>query len=487
MSAESIKHTDIAIIGAGFGGIVAAARLLQHGFRNFTVLEKENSVGGTWRDNNYPGCACDVPSHLYSLAFHLNPDWSDTFAGQGEIWDYLRTAVKELGIEPHIRFNHEVDTVVWEDDRQQWNIDTNQGTMTARIVIAAPGPLSDPSIPKIEGIDEFAGETFHSSEWNHDYDLTNREVAVIGTGASAIQFVPKIQPQVKKLNLFQRTPPWIMPRTSRTVGPLEKAFYRNVPGANRLRRTALYWGRETWALGFLNPSIMRRVQKISRLHLNRQVSDPELKDKLIPDYTMGCKRILLSNTYWRSLDQDNAEVVTNGIRHIDRTGIVTSDGHHHRADAIIWGTGFHVTDPPIAQMVTGRGGQKLAEAWSPSMRSYKSTTFSGFPNFFMMLGPNSALGHNSVVLMVEAQMQQVIKALKYMRKHRKRSVEPTALAQKAYHQRIAKKMKGTVWVAGGCDSWYLDSTNTNTTVWPGFVPTFRLMQNRFQPSHYLLR
>jgi cation diffusion facilitator CzcD-associated flavoprotein CzcO len=479
-----MNTVDVAIVGAGFGGIGAAIKLKQAGFTDFVVFEQANYVGGTWRANTYPGLACDVPSHLYSFSFALNPDWSDTFSGGQEIWDYLRACVDRFGVGPHLRLGHPVHEMAWDNREQRWRLETAHGAFSARVVINATGPLSDPSIPDIPGLDSFQGTVFHSARWRHDQDLTGRRVAVIGTGASAAQFVPRIAPKVGSLSVFQRTPPWVMPRRSRPISRLEHTVYRTVPGAQRLMRTALYWGREAFAIGFLHPRLNRRAQAIARAHLHRQVPDPVLRAKLTPAYVMGCKRVLLSNDYYPALTRDNVDVVVDGIREVVPDGIVTADGATHHADTIIFGTGFHVTDPPVRHHVRGRGGQTLAEAWTPTMRAYLGTMVSGFPNLFLLLGPNTGLGHTSVVLMMESQLHQIIAALRHMRRTGAAAIEPDPAAQERFAAFLDAKMTGTVWTSGGCRSWYLDANGHNATIWPGYATGFWLRLRRFRPADY---
>lgn len=478
------NHHDVAIIGAGFGGIGAAIQLGRHGFGDVVLLERSDDVGGTWRDNSYPGCACDVPSHLYSFSFALNPSWSDTFSGQAEIWQYLRDCADRYSVTGRIRFNHAVTGARWDDAVRLWRITTSQGEYTARVLIAAAGPLSEPSLPDVEGIDDFGGTLFHSARWRHDHDLTGRHVAVIGTGASAAQFVPEIQPKVGRLTLFQRTPAWVMRRRTRPISRAEQAVYRNLPGAQRAVRSAIYWGREAWAAGFLHPRINKVAQRMSERMLRQQVPDPELRAKLHPDYLMGCKRILLSNDYWPALTRDNVTVVTEKIQRVEPDAVVTTDGVRHVVDTIIAGTGFHVTDPPVMSMVTGRDGRALTDAWTPTLRAFKGTTVHGFPNFFVLLGPNTGLGHSSVVLMSEAQLEQVVKALTHLRRTRHTMIEPREDAQRRYNDAVDRAMDGTVWTSGGCSSWYLDSSGRNSAIWPGFVTGFRLRAARFNPADY---
>jgi cation diffusion facilitator CzcD-associated flavoprotein CzcO len=479
-----VDEIDIAIIGSGFGGLGAAIRLRQKGFTGFLVFEKAEEIGGVWRDNAYPGCACDVTSNLYCFSFALNPGWPDTFSGAGNIREYLAGCANRYGIRPHLRLGHEVQDATWDEAARRWVLTTNRGIFKARVLIAATGALSQPSIPDIPGLESFKGTVFHSAHWRQDHDLAGRQVAVIGTGASAIQFVPEIQPKVKRLNLFQRTPAWIMPRGSRRITRLEHWLYRNVPGYLRLNRTILYWAYESLGVGFLHPWVNKIGQRISAKHLRRQVSDPALRAKLLPTYVMGCKRVLRSNDFWPAVTKENVELVTAGIQEIVPEGIVARDGTRYEADTIILGTGFHVTDSPVMRRIRGRGGRTLAEAWTPTLRAYLGTTVHGFPNLFFLLGPNTGLGHTSVVIMIEAQLKQLLKTLQHMRRNGIVALEPTAEAQRRDSARVDRKMASTVWVTGGCKSWYLDSTGRNSTLWPGFATTFRLRLRSFRPDDY---
>jgi cation diffusion facilitator CzcD-associated flavoprotein CzcO len=474
---------EVAVIGAGFSGLGAGITLRRHGFNDFLIFERADDVGGTWRDNTYPGCACDVPSHLYSYSFALNPFWSDAFSGQAEIWDYIRDCVDRFGLRPHLRLGHEVHQATWDESTQCWRLATSHGVFHARTLIAATGPFAEASLPDIDGLGTFAGTVFHSARWRHDHGLRSRRVAVIGTGASAAQFVPEIVPQVGRLALFQRTPPWVLPRLSRRITGVEKAVFRHVPGAQRAVRIALYWTVEALATGFLYPWVNRLWQRASLRHLRRQVPDAALRAKLTPDYVLGCKRIVLSNDYWRSLAAPHVEVVTEKIDRVETDAVVTADGTRHEVDTIICGTGFHVTRPPIMHHVHGRDGRSLAQAWSPTMLAHLGTTVHGFPNLFVLLGPNTGLGHNSVLLMAEAQLRQVVKALRHLRRTGAAAIEPTAAAQRRHTARVDRAMAGTVWTSG-CASWYLDATGRNSTVWPGYATSFRMRLARFRPDDY---
>jgi cation diffusion facilitator CzcD-associated flavoprotein CzcO len=451
---------------------------------DFLVFERADDVGGTWRDNSYPGCACDVPSHLYSFSFALNPHWTDTYSGQREIWDYLRGCVERFGVGPHLRLGHEVLGMTWDGQAQRWRIQTSRGEFTARVLISSTGPFSSPSIPDIPGLARFQGTVFHSARWRHDHDLEGRRVAVVGTGASAIQLIPAIAPTVANLAVFQRTPAWVVPRPTRRITSAERAVFRHVPGAQRLVRTAIYWAREALAIGFQHPAVNRAAQRMVVRHLHRQVRDPRLRAALTPRYVLGCKRVLLSNDYYPALERDNVEVVVEQIREVRPEAIVTADGAEHPVDTIIFATGFHVTDMPTMHLIRGRGGRTLAEAWTPTMRAHLGTTVSGFPNLFLLLGPNTGLGHTSAVLMIESQLHQVIAALRHMRRAGLTAIEPSAEAQRRYTERVDAKMAGTVWMTGGCSSWYLDATGRNSTLWPGFVTAYGLRLRRFHAGDY---
>src|SRR5260370_1317996 len=399
-------------MGAGFSGLGMAIRLKQRGQRDFVVIEKAADIGGTWRDNTYPGCACDSPSHLYSFSFALNPHWSRACSPQPEIWDYLRRCAERFGILPYIQYNSELLDASWNEDDQSWHITTAKGQLIADILILGNGPLSEPSLPAIPGIARFEGVVFHSAQWNHEYDLAGKRVAVIGTGASAVQFVPQIQPRVAQLSLLLRTPRWILPRRDHAIPSWQRALFRLLPITQRFVRTRIYWRQELLALGFVyRPDMMESAMRLAQRHLAEQVPNPELRAKLTPYYLMGCKRILLSDDFYPALTQPNVELVTNRIREVRANSIVTEDGREHEIDAIICGTGFHVTDAQLPRYVHGRGGS-LDESWRPDPRAYLGTTVSGFPNLFLLIGPNTGLGHNSMIFMIESQINYILDCLR---------------------------------------------------------------------------
>jgi cation diffusion facilitator CzcD-associated flavoprotein CzcO len=482
-----VPHFDTAIIGTGFAGLGMAIRMKQEGMDDFVVLERASDLGGTWRDNTYPGCQCDVPSHLYSFSFAPNPAWSRAFSHQPEIWDYLRDCATRFGIMPHIRFNHSVTMAAWDEEHQLWRIETSAGVLTSRVLISGMGGLSEPSIPPLAGLDKFKGTYFHSATWNHDHDLKGRTVAVVGTGASSIQFVPLIQGEVDRLFLYQRTPPWIMPHRDKRLASWKRRLYSRFPAAQKLVRNAIYWGREGFVPFFTNEKLAGVPRRISLHHLEKQVQDPELRAKLTPSYAVGCKRILMSNDYYPALQQPNVEVVTEGVMEIREHSIVSTDGSEREVDTIIFGTGFHVTDSPFAERIRGRDGQLLAEVFDGSPQAHRGTTIAGFPNAFILLGPNTGLGHTSVVVMIEAQLRYVLDTLRYMKRRGVGTVEARQDAQVLFNERLQQDLRGTVWNAGGCSSWYLDATGKNTTLWPTYTWRFRRQMRRFNPAEYVVR
>jgi cation diffusion facilitator CzcD-associated flavoprotein CzcO len=482
------EHVDIAIIGSGFAGIGAAIRLQQAGFGDYVVLERAHDVGGTWRDNSYPGCACDVPSHLYSFSFAPNPQWSHSFSPQPEIWDYLRRVADEHGVTQRTRFGAEVLDAAWSEERGRWEIETTAGDFTARVLIAGFGGLAEPKLPPVPGIEDFPGTLFHSAQWNHEHDLTGERVAVVGTGASAIQFVPQIQPRVKELHLFQRTPPWIMPRTDRELTTFEHRLFKYLTFTQRLARAGIYWAREALVIGLAGrPQLLKGMQLLAKRFIAKSIRDRELRRKVTPDYTIGCKRILISNDYLPALDKPNVELITAGLSEVRGNVVVGADGTEREVDTIILGTGFYVTDSPMAARVRGADGRSLAEHWEGSMQAHRGTTVAGFPNYFHLVGPNTGLGHNSIVFMIESQLNYVVDALRTMQREGAHSAVVDPAAQARYNAAVQRAMEGTVWTAGGCASWYIDSQGRNTTLWPGFTFKFRELTKRFDREHYELR
>ncbi len=475
-------HLRVAVVGGGFGGIGTAIMLKRDGIEDFLVFERADDLGGTWRDNSYPGCACDVPSNLYSFSFAPNPEWSRSFSGQAEIWAYLRRCVDRFEVGPYLRYGHEVLAARWDDTARHWVVETSHGTWTADVLVNAAGPLHEPSVPALPGADSFAGTVFHSARWDHDHDLTGRNVAVIGTGASAIQFVPRIAPRVGSLTLFQRTAPWIVRRGDRALTRFEHALYRTVPLAQKIVRTAIFLGQEATAVGFVRPRLGKVAEIVARAHLRKQVKDPELRARLTPPYAMGCKRVLRSDDYYPALLRDNVDLVSDGIAEIRPHGIVTKDGTEHPVDTIIYGTGFHVTDSPIADRISGRDGRTLAEAWKGSPEAYLGTSVAGFPNLFLLLGPSTGLGHTTVLHILESQFAYLRGALRHVADTGVAAFEPSPAAQQAFIDDVDRRMRTTVWSTGGCTSWYIDRTGRNSVIWPSFASAFRRRLRRFDPA-----
>jgi cation diffusion facilitator CzcD-associated flavoprotein CzcO len=484
MSDTEKRHVQIAIAGAGLSGIGMAIGLKQDGLTDFVVLERANDLGGTWRDNTYPGCACDIPSVLYSFTDAQNPGWSRAFAGQAEIQDYIQDVARRHRLAPHLRFGHEVLAADWDADRQLWAIETARGGFTADVLISASGALADPAIPDLPGLERFEGHVFHSARWDHAHDLGGRQVAVVGSGASAIQFVPEIQPQVGRLDLFQRTPPWVLPRGNPDVPKRWRRRFDRHPRVMRLARRAVFSVLEAFHFGFKRPAVMRVAERRARAHIERQVADPVLRERLTPDYRLGCKRVLGSNTWYPALCQPNVDVVTAGIAEVTPNSIIDRDGVEHPVDTIIFGTGFQVTDPPISHRVRGRDGRTLAEAWRGSPQAHLGMSVAGFPNLFMLLGPNTGLGHNSVLLMIESQISYLRQALVHRRERGLAALEPTAEAQARFIAEVDAASEGSVWTAGGCLSWYTDATGRNSTLWPGSVRAYQRRLARFRAADY---
>jgi cation diffusion facilitator CzcD-associated flavoprotein CzcO len=463
---------DIVIIGTGFSGMGMAMKLRDAGRSDFVVLEKAQDVGGTWRDNTYPGCECDIPSHMYSFSYELNADWSKSFSSQPEIYDYMRRVADEQGIRPYIDFGVEVTGASWDEGRQRWTVRTAGGDdYEARFVVAGVGGLHIPNIPDITGAETFAGPRFHSAQWDHSVDLTGKKVVVIGTGASAIQFIPIIAQDTSQLTVFQRTPAWVLPKNDKPTPEWRKKAFARVPGAQRAYRNALYWGLEARAIAFNGHlDVLPLGEKVVKRYLEKAIPDPELRAKLTPDYRLGCKRVLQSNTYYPTFLRDNVELSTDGVREITAAGVVDGSGVLHEADVIIYGTGFHVIDAFDYLDITGRGGVDLATRFREGgVETYMGMMVNGFPNLAFMLGPNTALGHNSVVFMIEQQTKFIVRLLDEMDALGAAAAEPTHQAQTAFNEEIQRLVEKGIWTQGGCTSWYLDSQGKNRTIWPKFT------------------
>jgi cation diffusion facilitator CzcD-associated flavoprotein CzcO len=484
---DQLEHVRVAVIGSGFGGLGAAVRLRREGITDFVILERAQAVGGTWRDNNYPGCACDVPSHLYSFSFAPNPDWPRAFSAQKHIRAYLERVTDTFGLRPHLRFGAEVRQARWDGEARHWQLTTAAGELTADVVVSATGALSDAKIPDIPGIEDFPGPVFHSSRWDHDFDPRGKRVAMVGTGASAIQIVPSIQPEVERLTVIQRTPPWVLPRVDRPIGAAERWLHGTVPGTAKARRGLLWLIREFQVGAFVKrPKLMKAAERLARIHLRRSVKDPALRARLTPDYTIGCKRILLSNAYYPALAQPNTEVVTSALSEVRGSSVVTADGSRREVDAIIFGTGFHVTDMPIGDRVIGADGRSLSEHWKDGMAALRGCAVDGFPNLLLIVGPNTGLGNSSMILMIESSVNYMADYLRTLAHTGAAALNAKPAAVNAWNEEMQRRAARTVWNTGGCQSWYLDANGRNTTGWPGTTAEFRRATRQLKLSEYEL-
>ncbi|HZC73308.1 MAG TPA: NAD(P)/FAD-dependent oxidoreductase [Jatrophihabitans sp.] len=478
------RHVHVLIVGSGFSGLGAAVRLRKDGRDDFLVIERGGEVGGTWRDNTYPGAACDVPSHLYSYSFELNPEWSRSFSPQDEIQEYLRAVAAKYDVDDYHLFDTEVMLAKWDGTR--WLVDTTNGAFTADVLVSAVGALCEPALPDIKGIETFAGEIFHSARWNHDTSLEGKRVALIGTGASAIQIGPAIVDDVAHLDVYQRTAPWVMPRHDRAYPKLESLAYKHIPGLQRAAREAIYWGREAYVLGFaIEPRILQAVQRIAQRNIAKAIGDRRLRSRVTPDWQLGCKRILISNDWYPMLAREDVDLVTDGIAEVRPNAIVSTDGTVREVDAIVLATGFHVTDSPTYASIVGSDGRTLAEVWDEQgQQAYKGAAVAGFPNLLFVVGPNCGLGHSSMVYMIESHLNYLSSALTTMDRLGIATFEVRPDVQRRYNQRLQRQMRRTIWQTGGCSSWYLDRHGNNTTLWPSFTFVFRHLTRRFDVAAY---
>lgn len=478
-------HHVLAVIGSGFAGIGAAIRLAHHHQGSVVIFERADTLGGVWRDNTYPGAACDVQSLLYSFSFAPTTEWRHTFARQSEIRSYLERVTRDHGLLPRLRTRCPVHSARWDQSNARWVLETARGTSTADHVVLATGALADPAIPQIADLDLFDGPAFHSARWDHSIDFADKRVAVVGTGASAIQFVPQIQPVVRTLTLFQRTAPWVMPRNDSPISRRSRTAMRVIPGLQRARRAAIYAKREAKLAAFRRPALMAIGEKEGRAHLAHAVSDPVLRDKLTPDYRMGCKRILLSDNYYPALAQPNVDVRTVAIDRATSTGLIDSDGVEHAVDAIIFGTGFDTSRLPLTDAVFGSDGRSMSQVWGQSPTAYMGTSVAGFPNMYLMHGPNIGLGHTSVIMMFESQLRYIDKAMTLRHNENAATVQPTPEAQQKFARAVDDLTDGTVWTSGGCSSWYLDPTGRNSNLWPASILGYRRRAASFAAHHHV--
>jgi len=477
------------IVGTGFSGLGMAISLEQSGERDFCILEQADVVGGTWRENTYPGCACDVPSHLYSFSFAQNPNWSRSFSPWHEIKDYLIRITGDFGVFDRIRFNTKATEFHYDESNKLWSVHLASGEqLTTRFLIIGTGPLTSPLIPKFPGIEDFQGAVMHSGQWNHEISLENKNVVIIGTGASTIQIAPAIAGSVKKLHIIQRTPPWIFPRKDRAIASWQKKLFRTFPFIQTIYRGLIFANNEVRGLGLTRrPKLLGIAKRLALKHIQKSIPDPELRAQVTPDYTIGCKRALLSDDYYPTLSRDNVSLQLHGIDRILPDGLMLDNGQQIDTDVIVYGTGFHGNKPLVGLEVFGKNGRSLQEEWNTEngAEGFYGTCVSGYPNLFTLMGPNTGLGHNSVVIMIELQIRLIRRLLEFRRQHHAESVEVKDDIQSAFNKRIRNELSSTVWQAGGCHSWYQLSNGKNVALWPGLTIDFKREINRVSDDDFI--
>lgn len=479
-------EVDTIIVGSGFGGLGMGIRLARESERSFLILERAGDVGGTWRDNVYPGVSCDIPSHLYSFSFRPSSDWARFYASGAEIHRYLKDAAREEGLLPRMRFGTDVLEMRWQDESARWDLETTTGRYRCRVLVVAAGRLSEPRIPAIPGLEGFTGPVFHSSAWDDNVDLAGKRVGVVGTGASAIQIVPSIAGVAGSVVLFQRTPAYVVPRADRRYTEAERRYLARVPGAVERLRSQIFWDAEA---GFARrigvPSAVAEFRDAALGHLAAQVADPELRARLTPGYEVGCKRVLLSDDFYPALASGVVELEPSALAAVDGSVATAASGVAHALDVLVLATGFHTTRPPFASRVFGRDGLTLSERWSDGMVAHASTTVAGFPNLFVIDGPNASLGHNSAVHMIETQIGFVLGALDHLDILGADVLEVSREAEDAYVRELDRRSAATVWLNGGCSSWYVDDRSHRLTLlWPDFAFAFRAEVGTFDPDGY---
>lgn len=481
-----VVDVETVIVGAGFGGLGMGIQLRRRGITSFVILERAGDVGGTWRDNVYPGVACDIPSHLYSYSFRPKPDWSHYYAGGAEIREYLRECAREEGLTPHLRLGTEAMDMSWEDDSQRWQVRTNQATYRCEMLIVSAGRLSEPRIPDIPGLESFPGRIFHSSRWDEHAELAGKRIGVVGTGASAVQLVPHLAAVAESLVLFQRSAPYVVPRADRAYSDAEKRAFTVIPGSAARLRSRLFWRAETGFAARANTSEhVDRLHAQAVKHLERQIADPALRAQLTPDYAIGCKRVLLSDDFYPALSRPGVVLEPSPLLRVSGSAAIAANKAEHDIDVLILATGFHSTRPPFAENVFGIDGTRLSERWRDGMAAHASTAVHGFPNMFIINGPNASLGHNSAVFMIEAQISYILKAMDYRTSTHCRVINVRLDAEEAYVQDLDQLSASTVWTNGGCESWYLDAeSRRQTLLWPGFAYEFRDRLGDFEPTEY---
>jgi len=481
-----IADLDVAVVGAGIAGIGLGIRLKRRGGLSFALFERADRVGGTWRDNTYPGVACDVPSQLYSYSFKPNPNWSSYFAPGDEIERYLESCVAEESLAEHLRLSTDVVGMVWNESANLWALETSLGSVTARVLVLAAGRLSEPRYPDVPGLDTFPGESFHSARWDHSVSLAGKSVAVVGSGASSVQIVPEVARTASRVSVLQRSAPYVIPRENPSYSLAERTLFARDAGELARLRSALFWkAEEAYSQRAAETTALESARARALGHLRAQVDDAQLRAKLTPHYEIGCKRVLISSEYYPALTLPHVSLEASALAAIDRDTLVMANGARHHADVVIFATGFHAAEQPYAKAVTGRDGETLAQHWSTGMTGFASTTVHGFPNLFIINGPNAAVGHNSAIYMIETQIDYVLGALQHQRSNGDAPLEVTARAEREYVAMVDARSASTVWMTGRCESWYLDPRSGRLTlIWPDFAFAFRALNGSFTADSY---
>jgi cation diffusion facilitator CzcD-associated flavoprotein CzcO len=483
-NAQRNRPLSVLIVGAGFGGVAAAIELKRHGIDDLEILDRASSLGGTWHYNSYPGAACDVPSHLYSFSFAQRRDWSRLCSPQAEIHDYLADVARAYDVERHIRLDTAVESCAWDERAARWRVETFAGEIhEADALVLATGQLNQPSIPAIDGVETFAGESFHSARWNHDYPLAGKRVAVVGTGASAVQLVPAVAEHAAHLTVFQRTGNWLLPRRNRRYPPLVHAAIEHVPGVQAFRRRFMFEYCEALTASIRHPRTLGPLLALrSAAFMRSQVDDPELRRKVWPDYTFGCKRVLFSSDYLPALQRANVSLVTDAIERVAPDGLVTADGELHEVDCIVWGTGFRTNDFMFPMRVAGAGGEQLRDAWADGAHAHLGVTVPGFPNMFVLYGPNTNTSGGSIIVYLEAQARYLRQALQQMRARGAAAVEVRREVERASDRELQARFAGTAWTR--CDSWYRDERGRIVANWPGYMREYLARTRELDPREY---
>jgi cation diffusion facilitator CzcD-associated flavoprotein CzcO len=481
-----VRPISVGVVGAGFGGVGMGIRLRQEGIEDFEIFERGETVGGVWRANTYPGAACDVPSHLYSFSFAPGHNWSRRYAPQQEILDYMEEITDRFGMRPHLRLGTEVTAADFDDRSGRWTITLENGeSREFDVLVTACGQLTRPQVPRVEGIDDFEGKVFHSAEWDHSRDLAGRNVAVIGTGASAIQFVPEVAEEAAQLTIYQRSAPWILPKTDREYPEWERRVFERFPARVAAARAGFFAFFETGTYGFTGtPFVLKPLRKLADTYRERELSDPELRARATPGYELGCKRILFTSDWYSTITRPNVELLNGAVRRATASGVVGADGVERAADTIIWGTGFDASRFVSPMAVKGLESRSLAEAWGDSPEAFLGTTVSGFPNMFLMYGPNTNHGSGSVPYTLECQFNYVIDAIRRLRQNGFRWIDLKPEVQARWRAEIDRRSRETVWTTGGCTSWYTNEAGRNTNNWVGPWLEFRRRTRRINPGHY---